>query len=181
MATATNTRRAGVRRSEQRQEAADAAELALLGVIIRDTPRFPIFSPPSEEMAMMFRSHANRVLYRVIQQLDAEGIPVDLVSLANQIHERFQIEDVGYHHLAELKDAAPSSANWQTYAKIVQDAAKERSLALFASELGRALQDSTGPVSETLSRAQERLADIASENGPQSAGPDIITASDFWR
>jgi len=85
MATATNTRRAGVRRSEQRQEAADAAELALLGVIIRDNAKVPdILAALGRNGDECFRSHANRVLYRVIQQLDAEGIPVDLVSLATK-------------------------------------------------------------------------------------------------
>ena len=109
-----------------------------------------------------FYQDANQRIFKAMLVLYDKGHPVDLVTLANQLQEEKQIEDVGgYAYLAELWDAAPTAANAEYYARIVREKALVRGLINVCTEILRDAYDQTRPADEMLGAAEQKILEIA--------------------
>ncbi|MEJ2168103.1 MAG: DnaB-like helicase N-terminal domain-containing protein, partial [Desulfobacterales bacterium] len=76
-----------------------------------------------------FYRTAHQKIYAAIIDLFDKAEPVDLVTLANKLKEKGQLEEVGgASYLARLVDAVPLAVNALHYAKIVHDKASLRRL-----------------------------------------------------
>jgi replicative DNA helicase len=74
-----------------------------------------------------FYRTAHQKIFAAIIDLFDKGEPVDLVTLANNLKGRGQLEEIGgASYLARLVDAVPLAVNAQHYAKIVADKASLR-------------------------------------------------------
>ncbi len=110
-----------------------------------------------------FYSDAHQKIYDAMTTgLHDKGHPVDLVTLANVLQQRGQIDDIGgYAYLAELWDAAPTAANAEYYARIVRDKALVRHLIHAGTEILRDAYDQVQPADELLEGAERKILDIA--------------------
>jgi replicative DNA helicase len=107
-----------------------------------------------------FYHDAHRTLFGAITALCDNGKPADLITVADKIKDR--IADIGgYGYLAELWEAAPTTANVAYHVNIVKDHARRRALIHASSESLRDAWDCTGPVGEIVEAAQQRVASIA--------------------
>ncbi len=92
------------------------AERSVLGSMLRENS--VIGDIVQIVRAENFYQDAHRPIFKAIIVLYDKGHPVDLVTLANQLQDEKQIEDIGgYAYLAELWDAAPTAANAEYYAE----------------------------------------------------------------
>jgi replicative DNA helicase len=109
-----------------------------------------------------FYADAHQKIYSAIVDLYDKGKPVDVVVLAEELHQRGQIKDIGdYPYLGELWDAAPTAANAEYYAKIVRDRFLVRSLIHTSTEILRDAYDQVQPADEMMQTAEHKIFEIA--------------------
>lgn len=163
-----------------------AAERAVLGSILRDNS---VGESVREVLGVdHFYTDAHQKLFGIMLGMLDAGEPVDLVTLANTLQLNGCLEDCGkYVYLAELWDAAPTSANVAHYARIVRDSADRRDLYLQCMDLANVAIDRNADLGGTIQRVRQR-ADFASlgTNGPSAVSYRFreVEAQDvpwFWR
>lgn len=95
-----------------------AAEIAVLGSIL-------LCNNAIDEVADIildedFYSPANQLVYLAMQDLNARGEKIDPITLRNNLQQRGKLEEIGGQPAIErLLDDCPTSANVESYARIV--------------------------------------------------------------
>lgn len=137
------------------------AEKSVLGSMLRDNRVIPDLVQFLK--ADDFYVFAHQKIYEATSHLNIHtGAPVDPVTLANHLKEQQLIEDIGgYGYLAELWDAAPSSANAEYYGRIVRSKAILRHLIYACNDLLRDAYDQVMPAQELLDQAERKVLEIA--------------------
>lgn len=110
------------------------AEQSLLGGILIDNQGLP--SALEVLKGDEFYRDTHRIIFRAIQELFERNEPVDLITVADFLIEKNQLETVGgATYLASLAEMVPSATNVQTYAKIINEKALLRRLIQAANEI----------------------------------------------
>jgi len=124
-----------------------------------------------------FYRHDHRLIFRAITHLVSQDQPIDVVTVAEELEERSQLEKAGgAAYLSRLVDMTPSIENCAAYAQIVRERAQQRALIEAASEIMDRAYEPDGDDSLTLiSDAEKSIAQIAEgshkEGGPQKVAP----------
>jgi replicative DNA helicase len=136
------------------------AERSVLGSMLRDNG--VIGDVIQIVRAEQFYSDAHQKIFQVITHLYDKGHPVDAVTLAEELKQRNQIEDIGgYGYFAELWEAAPTAANAEYYARIVRDKAVLRSLIHASTEILRDAYDQVDAADILLEGAERKILEVA--------------------
>lgn len=103
------------------------AEAAVLSAILLDPAAFDgvqeILQPSH------FYADANRRIYEAVVDLNSNGRPVDIVSVAGFLRDRGRLQQVGGSpYLAQLSDATPAAAHVEEHAQIVREKWRMRQL-----------------------------------------------------
>jgi replicative DNA helicase len=94
----------------------------------------------------------------------AKGEPVDAITIANELDERSQLEDVGgQSRIAELAALVPSTSNVEHYARIVKEMATLRGLVRAGQEITRLGQDRPGEVVDLVDRAEQIVFELGQQ------------------
>lgn len=98
----------------------DEAERCAIGCMLLD-PKVCINEASSKiGSKKCFYDLRHQTVYETLVALSEEGVPVDLVLLAQRLKDKGQLESVGgLTYLAHLSDIVPSSANLEHYLRIV--------------------------------------------------------------
>lgn len=122
-----------------------------------------------------FYRHDHRLIFRAIKHLVDHDQPVDVVTVAEELEERSQLEKAGSAaYLSRLVDMTPSIDNCAAYAEIVRERSQQRALILAASEIMDRAYEPDGENSLTLiSDAEKAIAQIA-EGNRQDGGPQLV-------
>jgi replicative DNA helicase len=113
--------------------------------------------------------HHHGLIYRVLLDLADRGVPVTLQTVAEELHHRDQIKDVGgYAALGELWEASPSSGNLKHFARIVRGRSQVRHLNEVAGKIVQLTSGVDGPAEELQEQA-ERLILAVGERGQVSS------------
>jgi len=109
-----------------------------------------------------FYKGAHKKIFRVIMELASREDPVDLVTVANALNEKDELESIGgAAYLAAISDAAPVAVNAVNYAKIIQGKAALRQLIDASSKtIERCLEDK-GDFKNILDEAEAAVFKIA--------------------
>ncbi len=138
------------------------AEQSVLGSMLRNNQ--VIGDIVQVVRAEHFYSDAHQQIYQAMISLYDKAHPVDLVTLAEELKQRGQIENIGsYKALAELWEAAPTAANAEYYARIVRDRAMVRHLIHASTEILRDSYDQVLPADELLESAERKIMEIAQQ------------------
>ena len=123
-----------------------------------------------------FYHRAHRQIFATIEQLSSEDIPVDLVTLAEHLDKKQELESVGgIAYLAELLQNTPSAANINSYSDIVRERAIVRELIGVANEIAEAGYEPEGrDSSELLDFAETKVFQIAEARSDKTEGPQAI-------
>jgi len=109
-----------------------------------------------------FYLDAHQKAFVAIVTLWNKAKPVDLVTLADHLHIEGKLADVGGHaYVAELWDAAPTSANATYYAEIVRDHGLTRGLIHAGTEILRDAYDRVSPAKDMVAEAEKKILAIA--------------------
>jgi replicative DNA helicase len=119
-----------------------------------------------------FYRTAHQKIYAAIIELFDKGEPIDLVTLANNLKEKGQLEGVGgASYLARLVDAVPLAVNAQHYAKIIADKASLRRLIEKANAIAKRCYDDRGNVDDVIDFAEASIFEISERKTSQSFFP----------
>ncbi len=140
------------------------AEAVLLGSMFLESE----IIPSAAELVKPgdFYRPGHGVLFDLLADMAARGLPVDLVTVKRELEKRNLIGPAtggqGYCYVTELVDGTPSAANWRYYAGEVLDLSKRRQ----AISIGLALaHDGYGSdvekADELIGRYQQRLYGLA--------------------
>lgn len=155
-------------------------EKGVLGSMIRDNAVIPDVLDKLRSGDFYFDHHQK--LFRTIAALHTAGTPVDTLTLFEELRRRKQLEDVGgAEYLAELWDAAPTSANWSYYADSVKGKAIARGVIHEATEAMRDAYDGVMPPAELADRLRQRVAELTAETESRSPWPAPKKASEVSR
>ena len=123
-----------------------------------------------------FYQRRHRVIFRTIRELFDRGEPADVVSLANRLEERGEMERAGGRmYLNELLDRVTTTASLEYYAEIVQKKATLRSLIEAGGRISEIGYDEVSETDEILDKAESLIFEISSRD---SAGSYVLV-SDF--
>ena len=119
-----------------------------------------------------FYRTAHQKIYAAIIELFDKGEPIDLVTLANSLKEKGQLDAVGgASYLARLVDAVPLAVNAQNYAKIIADKASLRRLIEKANAIAKRCYDDRGNVDDVIDFAEASIFEISERKTSQSFYP----------
>lgn len=103
------------------------SEQAVLGcILIENEAQSDILSQISEDD---FYSESHQRIYRTMQKIYQKNMPVDFVTLADQLEKDKLVDKVGgFEYITFLTNAVPSAANFQYYCDIVKGFSLRRKL-----------------------------------------------------
>jgi replicative DNA helicase len=134
-------------------------ERSLLGAMLRWPAAIDdvLLSVTEDDLQMQH----HRYIFSAILHQHEHGKPVDLVAVADVLHARKQIEDIGgYTYLAYLWDSEPTGANSVYYAGLVRDRAIVRNLGYAGAKIVRDAENNVGPGTEQLEAAERSIFEI---------------------
>jgi replicative DNA helicase len=119
-----------------------------------------------------FYRTAHQKIYAAITDLFDKAEPIDLVTLANKLKEKGQLEEIGSaSYLARLVDTVPLAVNAQHYAKIVHDKASLRRLIEKANAIVKRCFDERGNADDVIDFAETAVFEISEKKARQSFYP----------
>lgn len=119
-----------------------------------------------------FFTEAHRIIFSEILAMAAQGLPIDVVTVAERLDVAGLSEKTGgLAYLGELQANTPSAANVGRYAQTVIDKALEREL-LAASDQIQAIVSGIGSTKEKLAAAQSAIMAITESAEPKK--PKLI-------
>lgn len=125
------------------------AEQSVLGGLMLDNERWDDVA--ERVVADDFYTRPHRHIFTEMARLQEGGSPIDLITLAESLGARGQLDSVGgFAYLAELSKNTPSAANISAYADIVRERAVVREMISVANEIAEAGFDPQGRTSEDL-------------------------------
>src|SRR4249919_1919975 len=138
------------------------AEESILGAMMLSPTAVGTVSEILDASDFYRESHAK--VFRAALGLWAKGEPVDAITLANELDERSQLEDVGgQSRIAELAAPVPSTSNVEHYARIVKEMATLRGLVRAGYEITRLGQDRPGEVVDLVDRAEQIVFELGQQ------------------
>lgn len=144
------------------------AERAVLGSMMRN--RDCIHEVVQTLTVRHFHTDAHQKVFRAILDITDAGKTADLVSVANWLHERKQLEDVTAAYLAQVYDCY---APWVgQYVEIVNEYAIRRAMSYAIEEISRAIHDNL-PVDDLIQLAQSEIFQVT--NGKVSDSISHLT------
>lgn len=119
-----------------------------------------------------FYRSAYAKMFAAITELFEKNEPVDLVTLANILKEKGQLDEVGgATYLAKLVDTAPLAVNAQHYARIIRDKASLRQLIERSNEIATRCFEDSGDVDDVIDFAEKAIFEIAGNKNKKSFYP----------
>ncbi len=135
------------------------AEQSVLGAVILDKEMIgqvvQLMKPED------FYVKAHEEIFDVILYLNDSGIPVDFVSISEELKKRNLLGQVGGNeYLMELANTVPTSANASYYATIVREKSILRNLIHAAAEISKMAYDDSEDMNEILDKSEQAVFEI---------------------
>ena len=109
-----------------------------------------------------FYNEQHKALYSIMLQMNSMSLPVDIVTVLNEAEKQhiFESPAEGRRYLAEIGNMLPSTANIQSYCKIVADKYFLRSLSYVAKTILDDVQSGEQDAQLRLDAAEQKIYDI---------------------
>lgn len=138
------------------------AEAAVLGAVLLDrdalVKAFEVLRPEH------FYRETHQRIFTACQELFERNEPVDLITLANELTRRQQLEPMGGSpYLASLVEAVPTAANVLYHASIVRGKALLRELIGACTSVISSCYEEAEPTETVLDRAETRVFDVSKD------------------
>lgn len=137
-------------------------ESNVLGGIIMDNRLYDIISQILR--AEMFYVTANQDIYRCIGEMRAKGQPVDLMTLAEELKIRNNLDSIGgAYYLAELSGAFSSQETIEYAAQKIKENWVKRDMTLMAYSISEMCYDPVVEAEDLVNKAQAGVSELANE------------------
>ncbi len=135
------------------------AEKSVLGCMMQDREALSIAFELLH--ADDFYQPANREIFDAMHQLNQQGMPIDLVTVDDELSRRGTLEGVGgTNYLVELTECTPSTVNARAYMQIVDEKAILRRMIKATGDISASCYQQADPVSDILGVAEKSIFDI---------------------
>jgi replicative DNA helicase len=109
-----------------------------------------------------FYREAHRILYEVILSLAERRIPVDLLTVQEELRRRDQLEEIGgLPALVQIVESVPTASNAEYYARIVEEKAILRRLIRAAHDILQLADDPELELQDVIDRAEQAIFSVA--------------------
>lgn len=155
------------------------AEMGVLGSMLLEKDAIDVAR--EKLLPIHFYEEAHGLIYKTMLDLNSKDIPVDLISLSNELKKRKLMEDIGGSiYLTEIMDTVITSANVEGYVNIVHEKATLRSLIRESNAVIQNCFDG-GDVSsgKALKTAGEKIQQLISIKDHEKSRIVNITSEDF--
>jgi len=145
----------------------EAEQVVLGSAILEPEGTIPILV--EKLLPEYFYQRRHRVIFRTIRELFDRGDPSDIVSLANRLEEKGELEAAGGRmYLNELLDRVATTASLEYYAEIVKKKATLRTLIEAGGRIGELGYDEVSETADVLDKAESIIFDISSRDSAGS-------------
>lgn len=135
------------------------AEQSVLGSMILEREAIARVIEILNDRSFYLDSH--RKIFNTILSLYDKNIPVDLVTLTDELNNRKESETIGgAEYLATLLEQTPSITNIIHYAKIVKEKATLREMIIAAQKIASAGYETVSNVDDVLDKAEQLVFNI---------------------
>ena len=136
------------------------AETSLLGALLLD--KEALIKVGDIIQADDFYKEGNGLIYEAILDLFEKHEPIDILSIANRLTEKKDLETIGGKtYLAELTAGVPSSSHVVSYANIIKKKATLRRLSRAAADISEISFSEAEDVETILDKAEQKLFSIS--------------------
>ena len=141
----------------------EAEQAVLGGVFLRNDVFHTLVDTISDED---FYSPVHRKIYQAFQELYRRREPVDLVTVAEYLQTRGELDEIGGTvYLASLAESVASAANAVFHAQIVRDKSVRRRLIQTSSEILTNCFEAGQETESLLDQAEQQIFSIAESKG----------------
>ncbi|MES9826545.1 MAG: DnaB-like helicase N-terminal domain-containing protein [Candidatus Thiodiazotropha endolucinida] len=131
------------------------AERAVLGGLMLENRMWPAVREILSESDFYVR--INQIIFAVMEKLDSQHQPIDVVTLGSHLEKAGMIDDIGgLPYLMQLAEETPSAANCRAYAKAVRESSDRRKLIAIGSQLIESATGQTSPF-EIMTEAESQF------------------------
>lgn len=128
-----------------------------------------------------FYKDGHRIIYEAMIDLYGNREPIDILSLANRLEERRDLEKIGGRsYLATLSNAVPTAAHVEHYANIVRKKATLRRLLGAAQRIVSLGYTENEDVAKTLDEAEKQLFSVSQSHTKHAFTPIKEVLSDAF-
>ncbi len=139
----------------------EAEKTVLGGILVNNENLNVVLSIISPED---FYKEANQKIINKIIALVDKGLPVDLLSLSEELQRAGILDEVGgASYLSSLMDGVPKSLNVEYYAQIIKEKALLRRLILSSAKIISASYEQKEDADELLNDAQASIVEVAEQ------------------
>lgn len=118
---------------------------------------------------------AHRMIFETMREMNARSIPIDVISVSDNLKAAGQLEAVGGQaYLLELADNTFAFTSWQHHSEIVSRDAMRRELLMASAKISSLAYDSPADPAELVSQAEASLFEVT-EQTTSSTFKDIQT------
>ncbi len=134
------------------------AEKAVIGAILIDSPLSIDTAIEKLGTGRVFYSDAHQKIYDIAIELHKERVGIDHISIAKALSDKGILEQIGGDsYLAEMQDMVPTTANLESWCKIVHDSAVLRRIIDACSIASEKCFDSEKKVDEILDEVERSV------------------------
>ena len=136
------------------------AEQSVIGAVLADPSVLPVVIEKIKPE--YFFSEQHKAIYSIIVRMFTSGQPVDIITVHNEAEKLhiFESSNEGKRYLAEIGNTLPSTANVESYCKIVSDKYFIRSLSFAARSILEDIQSGEHNSSLLLDSAEQKIYNI---------------------
>lgn len=146
------------------------AEQSLLGALLIDKDamiRVADIAHPAD-----FYKKSHELIYEAMNDLYSKNEPIDILSVANRLEEKKQIDYVGGRsYLIQLSTIMPTASHAKSYAEIIQKKATLRRLLQAATEINDIAFQEEDDVEDILDKAEQKLFSVSQKFSRQAFIP----------
>jgi replicative DNA helicase len=155
------------------------AERAVLGAILTNPHNF--YRVVTIVRTEDFFKDAHRILFSAITKLAEGNVPVDTITLKDELAKRGVMDQAGGSaYISTLVDGIPDLSNVERYAHIVKEKSTLRRLIVMGNSVMRAALDIPNEPGDVLTLAEKSLYDIAEGTTEKAfVGLDRITRNNM--
>lgn len=126
-----------------------------------------------------YYSDANRRIYSTIEELDAEGTPLDVATVASRLRTRGDLGSIGgAAYLAQLADATPATAHVAAHARVVAYKARQRRIVAVCQAQAAAGRGDVGEVDAWAGEVERAIYEAA---GARREPDPAVSADELMR
>jgi len=145
------------------QPQATDLEEAVIGACLIEKDAFSTISDILKPNSFYDTKH--KLIFTAIQSLAAENLPVDLLTVKNQLEKTGSLENAGgLFYLTELSRKVLSSAHVEYHAHIIAQKALARELITYTSRIQKQAFDEGQDIQELMQAAEGQLFELSKSN-----------------